>query len=253
MPADLRERVAIVTGGGQGIGRGIALALGASGASVVVAERNEATMEATCEELRGRGVEALGVSCDVREAADIERCIDAAVDRFGRLDILINNAQMWHNTLLIDATDEDMELTFTSGPLAVFRSMRYAYPHLKKQRGVIVNVGSGGSIMHDGRRFAVYSAAKNAIESLTRYAAVEWGADGIRALLIMPAADSPALQKMREGTPELVAELEARIPVGRFGDPEHDIGPPVAWLCSDDAQYMTGSIVMLDGGQMFTR
>jgi NAD(P)-dependent dehydrogenase (short-subunit alcohol dehydrogenase family) len=251
--ADLRNKVAIVTGGGQGIGRGVALALASAGASVVVAERNGETREATCDEIRSRGAESVGVDCDVRESADLERCIEETVERFGGLDILINNAQMWHNTLLLDATDEDMELTFSSGPLAVFRSMRLAHPHLKQRRGVIVNVGSSGAIMHDGRALAVYSAAKNATESLTRYAAVEWGSDGIRVLLIMPAAASPALAQWRTAEPDLVAEMESRIPIGRFGDPEHDIGRPVAWLCSDEAGYMTGSIVMLDGGQMFTR
>jgi NAD(P)-dependent dehydrogenase (short-subunit alcohol dehydrogenase family) len=249
---DLRGKVAIVTGGGQGIGRGIALALASSGASVVIAERNEATAKQTSEDVRERGVESLAVTCDVSAVADIERCIDETIGRFGRLDILVNNAQAWHNTLLIDATDEDFALTFESGPLAVMRFMQRAHPHLKKQGGVVVNVGSGSAIMHDGRTFAVYSAAKNATESFTRYAAVEWAPD-IRALLIMPAAASPAWHEYSAAEPELVAEWTARIPAGRFGDPELDIGRPVAWLCSEEASYMTGSIIMLDGGQMFPR
>ena len=107
--------------------------------------------------------------------------------------------------------------------------------------------------MHDGRMYAVDAAAKSAIESLTRYAAVEWGGDGIRALLVMPAAESDGVRAFRERDPERYAEMVSRVPLGRFGDPEADIGVPIAWLASDDARYLTGSTIMLDGGQMFTR
>jgi NAD(P)-dependent dehydrogenase (short-subunit alcohol dehydrogenase family) len=107
--------------------------------------------------------------------------------------------------------------------------------------------------MHDGRLYAVYAAAKSAIESLTRYAAVEWGGDGIRAVLVMPAAETDGTAAFRARDPERYAEMVGRVPVGRFGDPERDIGRAVAWLVGDDAGYITGSTIMLDGGQMFVR
>lgn len=250
----LAGRVAIVTGGGRGIGLGISLALGTAGATVAVAGRTPSTLEAACDALEQRGAVAFAVPCDVRELEDSERLIASVVERTGRLDILVNNAQTYRHALLVDATEEDMDTTWRSGPLAVFRLMRFARPHLAASgHGVIINFGSGAQLMHDGRMYAVYAAAKSAIESLTRYAAVEWGGDSIRALVVMPAAESDGVRSFRERDPERYAEMVARVPLGRFGDPETDIGVPVAWLASDDARYITGSTIMLDGGQMFTR
>jgi NAD(P)-dependent dehydrogenase (short-subunit alcohol dehydrogenase family) len=251
---DLHGRVAIVTGGGRGIGRGIALALASSGATVVVSGRTHDTLDDACAEIRARGGEALAVVADVREQDDTERLVLETVARAGRLDILVNNAQTYRHALLLEATEEDLESTFASGPYAVFRLMRAAQPHLAASgHGVIVNFGSGAQLMHDGRMYAVYAAAKGAIEAFTRYAAVEWGGDGIRALMVVPAAETDGTKAFAERDPARYAEMIRRVPVGRFGDPEHDIGVAVAWLVSDEARYLTGSTVMLDGGQMFTR
>jgi 2-hydroxycyclohexanecarboxyl-CoA dehydrogenase len=252
--ADLHGRVAVVTGGGRGIGRGVALALASAGASVVLAGRTRATLDDACDAVRQRGGEAMPIVCDVGHRDDAERLIDQTVASMSRLDILINNAQSYRHALLLDATDDDMDNTWRSGPLAVFRLMRRAHPHLAASgHGVIINFGSGAQLMHDGRMYATYAAAKSAIESLTRYAAVEWGVDGIRALLVMPAADSDGVRAFRERDPQRYAEMVGRVPLGRFGDPEADIGTAIAWLVSDEARYLTGSTVMLDGGQMFTR
>jgi NAD(P)-dependent dehydrogenase (short-subunit alcohol dehydrogenase family) len=252
--ADLHGRVAIVTGGGQGIGRGVALALASAGASVVIAGRTQATIDAACAEVRERGVDALPVRCDVQVGEDTARLVDTTIAELGRLDILINNAQTYRHALLLDATDDDMEMTWRSGPFAVFRLMRLAHPHLKASgHGAIVNFGSGAQLMHDGRLYAVYAAAKGGIEALTRYAAVEWGGDGIRAVLVMPAAESDGVRAFRARDPTRYAEMVGRVPMGRFGDPETDIGSAIAWLVSDEARYITGSTIMLDGGQMFTR
>jgi len=251
---DLGGRVAIVTGGGRGIGRGIALALSSAGATVVVSGRTRETLDDACAEIRSRGGEAHAIVADVRELADAERLVAETVTHAGRLDILVNNAQTYRHALLLDATEDDLDATFRSGPYAVFRLMRIAHPHLAASgHGVIVNFGSGAQLMHDGRMYAVYAAAKSAIESLTRYAAVEWGGDGIRALMVMPAAESDGTKAFRERDPERYAEMVGRVPMGRFGDPEHDIGVAIAWLVSDEARFITGSTVMLDGGQMFTR
>jgi meso-butanediol dehydrogenase/(S,S)-butanediol dehydrogenase/diacetyl reductase len=252
--AHLAGRVAIVTGGGRGIGRGVALALASAGASLVLAGRTRSTLVDACAEVRDRGVDALPIVCDVGDPGDAERLIEETVEALGGLDILINNAQTYRHALLLDATDEDMNTTWRSGPLAVFRLMRHAHPHLAASgHGVIINFGSGVQLMHDGRMYATYAAAKSAIESLTRYAAVEWGGDGIRALLVMPAAESDGVRAFRDRDPQRYAEMVSRVPLGRFGDPEADIGNAIAWLVSDEARYLTGSTVMLDGGQMFTR
>ncbi len=251
---DLGGRVAIVTGGGRGIGRGISLALAAAGATVVVSGRTQETLDDACAEIRTRGGEAVGIVADVREPDDTERLVAETVAHAGQLDVLVNNAQTYRHALLLDATEDDLESTFRSGPYAVFRLIRAAHPHLAASgHGVIVNFGSGAQLMHDGRMYSVYAAAKGAIESFTRYAAVEWGGDGIRALMVMPAAETDGTKAFAERDPERYAEMVGRVPMGRFGDPEHDIGVAIAWLVSDEARYLTGSTVMLDGGQMFTR
>jgi NAD(P)-dependent dehydrogenase (short-subunit alcohol dehydrogenase family) len=252
--SDLHDRVAIVTGGGRGIGRGIALALAAAGATVIVSGRTRDTLDDACEELRARGATAHAIVADVRDEEDTQRLVDEAVAAAGRLDILVNNAQTYRHALLVEATEEDFTTTFDSGPRAVFRLMRAAHPHLVASgHGVIVNFGSGAQLMHDGRMYAVYAAAKGAIEALTRYAAVEWGGDGIRALMVIPAAASDGTKAFAARDPDRYTEMVGRVPMGRFGDPETDIGVPIAWLVSDEARYITGSTVMLDGGQMFTR
>jgi NAD(P)-dependent dehydrogenase (short-subunit alcohol dehydrogenase family) len=253
VPADLQGKVAIVTGAGQGIGRGIALALAGAGAAVVVAGRTEAKLVGVAGEITERGARALPVVVDVGDPAAIAACLERTRAELGGLDVLVNNAQSIRYAFLLDSTDDDFAEAWTSGPLATFRFMRAAQPLLKERRGVIVNMGSSATLMHDGGFYGVYTAAKAAIEALTRTAAVEWGADGIRALLVNPAAESPMVAAMKERDPARYAELVGRVPLGRFGDAEVDIGRAVAWLVSDEAGYLTGTTIMLDGGQMFLR
>ena len=130
MPVDLSGRVAIVTGGGSGVGRSVARALARAGASVVVTGRTAATLEEARAELEHLGARALAVVCDVRAVDDITRCLERTVEEFGRLDILVNNAHTITHGLLLDATDADMEDEWRSGPFAVFRFMRLAHPYL---------------------------------------------------------------------------------------------------------------------------
>jgi 2-hydroxycyclohexanecarboxyl-CoA dehydrogenase len=156
-------------------------------------------------------------------------------------------------TFLLDSTDDDMDLAWRTGPPASFRSMQAAYPHLKASGGLIVNFGSGTQFDPSERFHATYNAAKGAIANLTRSAAVEWGPDGIRAVLVLPAAESDQLAAFRARDLQKFGEIMARVPLGRFGDAERDIGRPIAWLATDEAMFITGSIIMLDGGQMQLR
>jgi NAD(P)-dependent dehydrogenase (short-subunit alcohol dehydrogenase family) len=165
---------------------------------------------------------------------------------------LVNNAQDFPRAPLIDTTDEVLSRIFDSGPFAAVRFMRAAYPHLKAHgAGVIVNMGSGAQLMHEPKSFGAYVAAKWAMVGFTRTAGAEWGPDGIRALLIMPAAWTPMSEEGRRRNPEMMERLVASIPMGRMGDPEKDIGRPISWLCTDEAGYLTATTIMLDGGQMF--
>jgi 2-hydroxycyclohexanecarboxyl-CoA dehydrogenase len=251
--ASLAGKVAVITGGGAGIGRGVAKAFAARGAAVAVVGRRAGPLEELCAEITASGGRALAIPADVGVAADVQRFVEATASHFGRLDVLVNNAQGYRHAFLIDSTEEDMDLVWRTGPLASFRSMQAAFPHLKASRGLIVNFGSGTQLDPSEKFHATYNAAKGAIANLTRSAAVEWGPDGIRAVLVVPAAESDQLAAFRARDPQKYGEMMARVPLGRFGDAEEDIGRPIAWLATDEARFITGSIIMLDGGQMQVR
>jgi len=250
----LDGKVAIVTGGSQGLGLGIAHALAADGAAVALAARTPSKLDAAATEVEARGGRALPVVCDVRDRAQIAACIDTVVAHFGRLDIVVNNAQIQIIATLLDVTDRQVMDAFESGAFATLRFMQLAFPHMKEVGGgTFINVGSGSQLMHgkDITQYGVYAGVKDMITALSRAAAMEFGGDGIRSLVISPAAMSPALERYKKHAPERYAASLDRSPFGRYGDPEVDIGRAVAWLCSEEASYMTGSVIMLDGGRYY--
>ena len=245
----LAGRVAIVTGAGQGIGRGIALALAKEGAAVVLAGRTASKVEAVAEEISAFGAAALPVGCDVSDRAAVDAMVEATVAKFGRVDILINNAQDSLQRPLADTTVEDLERTWRTGPLASFHCMQACLPHLQVRGGSIVNTGSSTALQGDAT-FGAYVMAKEAIRALTRVAANEWGTYGIRVNTILPASLSPSAQEWSEKHPEAFAKVLRNIPLGRMGDPETDIGRAVVALVSDDLGYLTGSTLVLEGGRV---
>lgn len=245
----LKNKVALITGGGQGVGQGIALALAAQGAHIVVTGRTLEKCETSAELIRARGVKALALRCDVKSKDDLQSIIDATIDKFGRLDILVNNAQEVSRGLLLDLTDEQMSGNWESGPLATHRLMKMAYPHLKESKGVIVNMCSSVMKRWDVNTYGLYAAVKAAIQQLTRAAACEWGKDGIRVNAIMPHAQSPGLKGWLKANPVEAAHFQASIPLGYVGECEEDIGAFVALMCSDGGRYLTGQTIGLDGGQ----
>jgi NAD(P)-dependent dehydrogenase (short-subunit alcohol dehydrogenase family) len=245
-------KVALVTGAGQGVGRGVAIALARDGARLALVGRTGAKLEETAKLIEEQGGQALPITCDVTIHDEITETVERAVKELGRLDILVNNAQDFPRAPLIDTTDEVLSRIFDSGPFAAVRFMRAAYPHLKAYgAGVVINMGSGAQLMHEPKSFGAYVAAKWAMLGFTRTAGAEWGPDGIRAVLVMPAAWTPMSEEGRRRNPEMMERLVASIPLGRMGDPEKDIGRPVSWLCTEEAGYLTATTIMLDGGQMF--
>lgn len=246
----LQNKVALVTGAGQGVGQGIALALAAEGARVVVTGRTLDKLETTCEKIVARGGEALPLVCDVKSATDLSAAVDAAVKNFGGLNILVNNAQEVPIGTLHQLDDEKFIRGFDSGPLATFRMMKLCYPHLKGD-GVIINIASTAAKRWDMTGFGAYAATKEAIRSLTRAVACEWGHEGIRCNAILPHALSPGVERWILNNPEEAAAFAAAIPQRRIGDCEIDIGRFVAVLCSDYSQYVNGQSIAVDGGQAF--
>jgi meso-butanediol dehydrogenase / (S,S)-butanediol dehydrogenase / diacetyl reductase len=246
--SDLKGKVAIVTGAGQGVGEGIAHALSKLGAKLVVAGRTLSKVEATAADLEANGGEALAVECDVNDAASLEALVNQTVAHFGGIQILINNAQEVPLGSLMDVTDDSFTSGFTSGPLATFRLMKLCHPHLKGD-GCIINLASTAAKRWDMSGYGAYAAVKEGIRSLTRAAACEWAKDGIRTNVIMPHATSPGLAWWIENNPEESAAFIASIPMQRVGECEEDIGRAVASFCTDSFAYMNGQSVALDGGQ----
>ncbi|WP_405540076.1 SDR family oxidoreductase [Streptomyces sp. NBC_00075] len=246
--ARLSGKTALITGGGQGVGRGIALALAAEGACVVITGRTEGKLKEAAEEIAGRGGRVHTVVGDVGERADVDRMVTETVGEFGRLDVLVNNAQSSVQRRLEQTSYDDVELTYRSGPLATFHAMQAALPYLRESRGSVVNLGSSAAVQGEVS-FAAYAMAKEAVRGLTRVAAREWGVYGIRVNVVCPAALSPAAEAYFAEHPEKAASVIAGIPLGRMGDPERDIGRAVVALVSEDMGYLTGATLMLEGGR----
>lgn len=249
----LDGKVVLVTGAGQGIGQGIALAAAAEGARVVAAGRTLEKVEKTADEVRSRGVEALPVQCDVRRRDEVDSCIAATLQHFGRLDGLVNNAQMVALGPVLDITEKDARRTWESGFLGSLWFMQAAYPALKDSRGSVVNLGTGSALRNDLPGFALYAGTKEMIRTLTRMAALEWGPDGIRVNACIPNGMSPGLDMWSQFAPQEFEDFVSTIPLGRVGRLEEDVGRAVAFLLSDDAAYVTGSTLMADGGQAYLR
>lgn len=246
----LQEKVALVTGAGQGVGQGIALALADQGARVAVTGRTREKLETTCELIARRGGEALPVVCEVKSADSLQQCLDSVLRAFGGLQILVNNAQEVPLGTLEQVSDASFTAGWESGPLATFRMMKLCREHLQGD-GCIINLASSAAKRWDMTGYGAYAATKEAIRSLTRAAACEWGGQGIRVNAILPHASSPALAWWIDNNPEEAAEFIATIPQGRVGDCEQDIGRFVAMLCSDASGYVNGQSIALDGGQAY--
>ena len=246
----LSGKVALITGAGQGVGQGIALAMGAAGAAVVVAGRTLDKVAMTASMIEARGGRALALGCNVKDLADLERVVEATVATFGGLDVLVNNAQEVPLGRLADVTDDAFIAGFESGPLASFRLMKLARPHMvARGGGTIFNLASSAGIRWDMSGYGAYGAVKQAVRALTRAAAAEWGGDNIRVLTIAPHAESPGLKWWVENNPEEAQAFFRTIPLGRIGRLEEDIGWAIVALCGPEMGYLTGATIPLDGGQ----
>jgi NAD(P)-dependent dehydrogenase (short-subunit alcohol dehydrogenase family) len=244
----LDGKIAIVTGAGQGVGRGIALALAREGASVVVAEVDEERAQSTVDELRELSAKAKAVVCDVRKREEVDKAVAATVDEYSTIDILVNNAQATRPSIPFeDVTEEDWRLTLESGLMGTFYFMQACFPYLKENGGKIINLASSaGTTRLVG--FAPYAATKEAIRAVTGVAAREWGKHGINVNVICPYANSPGMLQWKEYFPDQYEASMAAHPLGRIGDCEDDIGRTVVFLASSDSDYITGQTINVDGG-----
>jgi NAD(P)-dependent dehydrogenase (short-subunit alcohol dehydrogenase family) len=246
----LTGKVALITGGGQGVGLGIARAFAAEGAVLIITGRDEARLQCAAEPLRTIGTRIEICPGDVRKREDAVCAVEMAMTQFGRLDVLVNNAQSsTPGTPFEDMDDATMRLTLESGILGTVQHMQAAFSYMKARGGSIINLGSREGI-HGGPGFGIYAATKEGIRGLSRVAAREWGKHNIRVNVICPAALSPIAIKYLAEYPEQAEMYRKEISLGRFGDPERDIGPAAVFLASDASQYVTGQTMNVDGGQM---
>ncbi|GAA2125709.1 SDR family NAD(P)-dependent oxidoreductase [Actinomadura napierensis] len=247
---NLENKVAVVTGGASGIGGAITRLFTGRGAQVVVVDLQKEAGEALARDL---GDAVVFLQGDVSDWAVADTAVATAVERFGKLDTLVNNASASRQKPFDEQTDDDWRLALDTGLFATRNFMLAALPELKKAGGAsVVNFGSGAGL-EGQRNQASYAAAKEAIRGLSRVAANEWAAYGIRVNVVCPMAMTPGVVQWAEARPEQYAQSAAKVPMGRFGDPERDVAPIVAFLASDDAQYMTGQTVMADGGAVKLR
>jgi NAD(P)-dependent dehydrogenase (short-subunit alcohol dehydrogenase family) len=247
----LDERVAVVTGGGQGIGAACAQALGEAGAIVVVAELLPERVEAAVAALRKLGIDAAGVVLDVTRSAQVDEVASAVSKRHGRVDILVNNAGVAQsNVPAEDTSDAHWRFHMEVNVDGLFWCCRAFGRHmLAQRRGSIVNIGSmSGYIVNKPQPQAFYNASKAAVHQLTKSLAAEWGKRGVRVNAVAPTyIETPLTAFGIKEHPEMYATWIEMTPMGRVGQPD-EIASVVHFLASDAASLLTGSIVLADGG-----
>ena len=245
----LQDNVTIITGAGKGIGYGLAEAFAEAGSNLVITGRTESRLLAAKERLEAQyGVEVLPIVADGADEEAIKSVVTQAVEKFGKINTLVNNAQVSKSGLpLVEHTREDFDLAILSGLYDAFFYMRECHPYLKETRGSVINFASGAGLFGKLGQSS-YAAAKEGIRGLSRVAAAEWGPDGIRVNVICPLAMTESLQEWKEHFPELFEKTIQGIPLGHFADPKDDIGRVAVFLASEDAQYVTGETITLQGG-----
>jgi 3-oxoacyl-[acyl-carrier protein] reductase len=249
--SDLRGKVVLVTGAAGGIGRAIAERFGAEGAHVVVNDVDTAGAEAVAQAIVAAGGAALAVAADVSDQAQVDAMFDAALERFGTLDVLVNNAGIGHLPQPLEGLPEDeFDRLLSVNVKAIYLAAREAVPRFKAQkRGVVLNIASTAGVS-PRPRLAWYNASKGWVITATRAMAVELAPFGIRVNALNPVAGETPLLKtfLGEDTPEMRAKFLSTIPIGRFSTPE-DLGNAACFLCSDEASMITGVAMEVDGGR----
>ncbi len=251
-PAVQRGRVVLITGANRGIGRGLALAFAARGAGVVVTARDVAGGETVVDEIRARNADACFARCDVTRRDAVEQAVATAVDHYGGLDAMIHNAVSVRSSEPHDVATAPLELWGEHASVSItgaYHCAAAAYGPLRDRGGAMLVLTSPAGI-NGSHNLPFYAAVKGAQRAFVKSLAREWGPDGIRVNGLAPLATTPALANAFAHDPAMEERLTRLVPLGRFGDPERDIGPAAVFLCSDDARYVTGQTLVVSGGRL---
>lgn len=247
--SDLTGKVALVTGGGKGIGRSIALGLAQSGAKVVVAARTAAEIEAVADEIRASGGEAVAQVADITLSDQIDALVEAAVNSFGGIHILVNNAARSFFRPLMDLREDGFDKIFDTNVKGTFLLSRSAAKVMMGQGGGrIVNITTVGAV-RGGAMMGVYHASKAAVKMLTMCMAVEWAPFNILVNAVGPGLTRTHFSQPIWANPEVERQLVTRVPMARLAEPEDIVGA-VLFLCSDAARFITGQSLYIDGGTL---
>jgi NAD(P)-dependent dehydrogenase (short-subunit alcohol dehydrogenase family) len=245
----MTKQVVLITGALTGIGRAAAIAFARSGHGVVISGRRQDAGEALLDELRSLGAEAEFVQADVRKEDDVRHLVDQTVERFGRLDIAVNNAGTEGRPgPVVEQTAESYAATFDTNVLGTLLSMKHELRVMSAQgSGSIVNISS--TYGHEGAKGAsVYAGSKHAVEGMTKSAALEAAGSGVRVNAVAPGPTETGMLNRFTGTAERKAVLASGVPLGRVGQPE-EIARAILFVATDAASFLTGQIVTVDGGK----
>jgi 3-oxoacyl-[acyl-carrier protein] reductase len=251
--APLDGRVILVTGAGDGMGRGLCLDAASKGATVVIAAPRD-NAQISVDLITERGGAAQWIQCDVTNLRQVTKCIEATLLAYGALHAVVHNATSRLSSSpvpLTEVTDEEWDDHVAVSLRAAYLLATKAHPHLAATNGRFVVMTSPAG-MEGSTTLPAYSAMKGALRGFAKSLAIEWGPDGISVACISPLSSSPALTRAYEKNPALEERLTSHIPVGRVGDPEHDIGPVVSFLIDPASSYVTGQTIVVDGGRFTT-
>lgn len=244
----LRNRVALVTGGSRGIGRGIATRLAKDGARVAIAYRsNKGAAQQTLRQIQAAGADCVAVETDIADSGRADQLVQTVVDRFGRLDLLVNNVGDFRWGTLSESSLDDWKSIFSSNLMTVVYVSRAALPHMRKGRwGRIINMGAVGAERAFGQaKISAYAAAKAAVVALSRSLALEEAKNGITVNVVNPSS----IDENELTIDEARKIRDARFPIGRPPTTE-DVAAAVAFFASEEAEYVTGQVVNVSGGWM---